>query len=489
MKKLLLEETEEDIVLNFLREKIKGTAWENKVYLAGGAVRDEIMGKKPKDLDFTILGQLDAGINFADWLAKLLGVYRKGSNPVVFERFGTAKLTTGNKNKFNLPNIELEFVAPRKEQYEPGSRKPIVSQGDLKSDALRRDLTINSLLKNISNNQVFDVTGRGVSDIKSGVIKTTSNPDIIFKEDPLRMLRAIRFTVKYGFNMEAEVLNGLKKHSKLIETISKERIADEFGKILVSPDPVKGVNLLKDTGLLKYIIPELTQAVGMTQNKHHHEDVYTHIMTVLSKTPPDLTTRLMALLHDIGKIKTRSEENGEVHFYDHENVGAHMAKDILNRLKFSNSGVNVDVVVSGVANHMRLKQGGKEGNDIKDKTLRRFVNSVGPGIKNILDLIDADNNSHADESNMPNQITNIRTRINSLEDKVVSTNVKLPINGNDLIDMGLKQGPIFKEIMGLVQDAWYENTDLTRDEAMEIVNQYLLDKNINEIRTLMKKIF
>lgn len=485
MENKLNKGTEEDIMLKFLSDKIQGTEWENKVFLAGGAVRDEIMGLKPKDLDFTVLGDLNSGINFSVWLGRIMGNFRKGSNPVIYERFGTSKLAT-NKNKLGLPEMELEFVAPRKETYEPGSRKPIVTAGSIEDDARRRDLTINSLLKNISTGKVFDVTGRGVSDIKAGIVKTTSEPDVIFREDPLRMLRAIRFTVKYGFNMEADVFNGIKKHASLIDSISKERIADEFSKILVSPEPVKGMNLLRDMGLLKYIIPELTQAVGMTQNHHHHEDVYDHIMTVVSKTPANLETRLMALLHDIGKVKTRTEENGDVHFYDHENVGAHMAKDILSRMKFSNAGVNIDNIVSGIANHMRLKQAGDEGTNVKDKTLRRFANSVGPSIGNILDLIDADNKSHANASNMPNQIANIRVRINSLEDKVDSKQLNLPITGHDLIGLGLKPGPMFKEIMSIIEDAWYENTDLTKEEAMKLVDGYLLSQDINEIKTLMK---
>lgn len=485
MKKLLLEETEEDIVLKFLQDTIRGTEWENKVWLAGGAVRDEIMGKKPKDLDFTVLGSLDSGIKFSEWLAHKLGNYKQGSNPVVYERFGTAKLST-NYNRFKLPNIELEFVAPRKEVYEPGSRKPIVSAGTIEDDAKRRDLTINSLLKNISNGQVFDVTGRGISDIKKGIIKTTTDPDIIFKEDPLRMMRAIRFTVKYGFKMEEAVLNGIKKDVKSIETISIERITDEFNKIMVSPDPKTGIELLLQTGLLRFIMPELQKAVGVTQGKHHDQDVFQHILTVVSNTPPDLPTRLMALFHDIGKPETRSVgPDGDVHFYEHEHVGANIAREIMTRMKYPNDTINT--VVKGVDNHMRLKDAGEDGEKVTDKTLRKFVNKAGEDLQYMLDLMQADNLSHKQGSVNPNQITGVRDRINSLEDKVDSKQVNLPINGHDLIALGLKPGPMFKEIMELIQDAWYENPNLTREEAMEIVRQYLLDKNISEIKQLMKK--
>ena len=486
MKNILLEETQEDIVLKFLQDIIRGTEWENKVWLAGGAVRDEIMGKKPKDLDFTVLGSLDSGIKFSTWLAHKLGNFKEGSNPVVYERFGTAKLST-NFNKFKLPNIELEFVAPRKEEYEPGSRKPIVSAGTIEDDAKRRDLTINSLLKNISNGKVFDVTGRGISDIKKGIVKTTTDPNIIFREDPLRMLRAIRFTVKYGFEMEEDVFNGIKKDAQSIETISAERIADELNKILVSPNPKKGIELMASTGLLHYTIPELEKTIGVGQGEHHTEDVFQHILTVLSNTPPDLPTRLMALFHDVGKPETKSvDEDGEIHFYGHEHVGADITRNILTRLKYPGDLINS--VVRGVDYHMRLKDAGKEGDKLSDKALRKFVNAAGGDLNSMLDLMQADNISHKKESVKANQITGVRDRINDLESKADSKKVVLPITGHDLINLGLKPGPVFKEIMDLVQDAWYENPELSRDEAMKIVNQYLLDKNINEIKTLMGKI-
>lgn len=484
---ILTEATQEEEVLLFLNKIIKGTEWENKLLLVGGAVRDEVMGKKPKDLDFVVNGDIDAGIKFSSWLGRKLGNYKENSNPVIYPRFGTAKLSL-NHNKFKLPNIDLEFVAPRTETYTTGSRKPVVTNGDLMDETLRRDLTINSLMKNVTTGEILDLSGKGLKDIKNGVIRTTSNPDVIFKEDPLRMLRAIRFSVKYGFEMDKDTFEGIKKHSKSINIISKERISDELGKILVSNQPAKGIILMKETGLLDETIPELSQTVGVEQNHHHNEDVFSHIMTVLSKTPPNLETRLMALFHDIAKPRVKTVDDGEVHFYQHEDVGATMARDILTRLKFSNSGVNIDNVVAGVANHMRLKYGGKEGENVKDKSIRKFINTVGGNYNDILDLIHADNESHSEDSSMPNQVPNLRNRISSLEDKVDTRNAKLPIDGNDLIQMGLKPSPLFREILNAVQDAWYENPDLTKEDAIEIVNDFKVKNNINEIKLLMKKI-
>jgi len=479
---LIFESTEEE-VLKFLQNLIAGTEWENKVFLAGGAVRDEIMGKPPKDLDFVINGGISAGIDFATWLGKEIGNYKVDSNPVIYPKYGTAKLSL-EYNKFNLPVMDLEFVAPRKEIYTTGSRKPEVTGGELIDDVMRRDLTINSLLKNISNGEILDLTGKGIEDIKKGLIRTPADPKIIFKDDPLRMLRAIRFAVKYNFKFTDELIKDIKRYSKWITIISHERIRDELNKILESPKPDVGIRLLKVTGLLEYVIEEFNQTIGMTQNKHHKDDVFKHTMSVLSNTPPDLKTRLMALFHDIGKVLTRTvSPDGSVHFYGHEKASGEMVKNIMTRLKYPND--LIDAVAQGVTHHMSLKHGENDTSQLSDKSLRKFSAAVGNNLENILDLIHADNISHADESSMPNQIELVRQRIERLNTQIDNSNNKLPINGDDIIQMGIKRGPIIGKMLGAVQDAWYENPNITREDAINIVNQIKLENNINEIKHLM----
>jgi putative nucleotidyltransferase with HDIG domain len=486
LKKLILESTNEETVMKFLSDIIKGTEYENKVFLAGGAVRDEIMGKSAKDLDFVVLGDLNSGINFSIWLSQKLGNYKEESNPVIYPRFGTSKLSL-NGNQLNLPNIELEFVAPRKESYTAGSRKPEVSDGQLIDDVLRRDLTINSLLKNVSTGEVLDLTGKGIEDIKNGVIRTTSDSSIIFKDDPLRMLRAIRFAVKYDFEIDTDVIKSIRKHASLIDTISKERINDELNKILLSSNPSKGIRLLKITTLLTYIIEEFNDAVGMKQNIHHKDDVFKHSMDVLSKTPDDLKTRLIALFHDIGKVLTKSvTPEGSVHFYGHEKAGEEMVRKIMFRLKYPND--LIDAVASGVRNHMALKHGGDDATGLSDKSIRKFIDAVGDNLENILDVIHADNISHSETSSMPNQINIVRQRINTLNSNLDKSNLKLPIDGNDLIKMGLKPGKIFKDILNAVQEAWYENPNITREESIEIVNRFRTLSEIDEIKNLINLI-
>lgn len=484
-KELLQENTQEDTVLEFLKNIISGTEWDGKLFLAGGAVRDEIMGKKPKDLDFVVNGDLNAGINFSIWLANQVGNFKEGSNPVIYPRFGTSKLSL-NYNRYKLPGLELEFVAPRLEKYTTGSRKPDVSDGTLRDDVYRRDLTINSLLKDVSTGKVLDLTGNGVNDIKNGIVRTTSDPDIIYADDPLRMLRSVRFTVKYGFKMEPNVLEGIKKNAHLITGISNERISDELNKILVSPSPSQGIEMLKETGLLGYIMPEFNAAIGMTQNQHHNKDVFGHTLDVLGNTPANLNTRLMGLFHDIGKTLTRTvSPDGGVHFYGHEQAGEEVVKNIMTRLKYPNDLINS--VVMGVRSHMNFKQGGDDATGVSDKSIRKFAANVGDNLEDILDLIHADNIGHADASSMPNQVNNIRTRLSTLNANIDKNKPVLPINGNDLIQLGMKPSPLFREILNAVEDAWFENPNITRAEAMAIVNNLKGQGDINEVKSLMDR--
>lgn len=489
LKNLLIESTDEYTVLEYLKNKIKGTRWENKVFLAGGAVRDEIMGKTPKDLDFTVLGTLDAGIDFASWLAVRIGVYKKDSNPVIYPKFGTAKLSLNDNNQ-NLPSLELEFVAPRKEIYDENSRKPKVFSGNIEDDALRRDLTINSLLKNISTGEILDISGKGIEDIKNGIIRTTADPELIFDEDPLRMLRAIRFACKYNFVFITDVIKNIKKNAHKInrkDKISAERIRDEVNKILETPNPKKGIRLLKITGLLSYIMPEFNDAVGMKQNIHHKDDVFMHSMDVLSKTPPNLKTRLMGLFHDIGKTLTKTiSPEGSVHFYGHEDVGADMVKKIMQRLKYPNDLINA--VVMGVKEHMKLKHGGPTATNLSDKTLRKFAATVGDNLEDILDLIHADNIAHSEHSSMPEQIAIVRDRLNKLNAQIDGKKLKIPINGDDLKNIGFKEGREIGKALDAVKDAVFENPNLTFDEAIEIAKKTKVDSQINEIKQMMKKL-
>jgi putative nucleotidyltransferase with HDIG domain len=246
--------------------------------------------------------------------------------------------------------------------------------------------------------------------------------------------------------------------------------------------------LLKDTGLLKYIIPELDEMSGMEQNAHHTEDAFQHTMTVLKNTPPDLITRLMALFHDVGKAKTKTvDAEGNVHFYGHEDVSGEMVKKIMMRLKYPSDITNA--VALGAKSHMALKNGMDDASKLNDKTLRRFSTASGQYLQNILDVIHADNTSHAEASVMPNQIPLIRQRMEKLGAPTTKSDVKLPLDGNDIKQiLGVKEGPLVGQAKKAVEDAWYENPELSREDAEKIVNQFNIQKEINEIKRIMKAI-
>ncbi len=293
----------------YLSNLVKKSKWKGKVYIAGGYVRDELLGLDPKDIDLVVEFP-QGGIKFAEWVTKKLGVYKKNINPVVYPKFGTAqfRMKGVNYKGYDLSDIEIEVVMTRKEQYHTGSRKPDVSPGTLKDDVERRDFTVNSLLKDLTTGEILDLTGMGKSDIKKGIIRTPLNPDVIFKEDGLRMLRAIRFTVKYCWNLPLFMIKALKRNSSMLKTISAERIATELNKMLVSNAPDKAIRLLQMTGLNKYVAKELDDLKGLTQGQQHDKDVMSHTLDVLLNSSPDLITRLSALLHDIGKSKTKTSK-------------------------------------------------------------------------------------------------------------------------------------------------------------------------------------
>lgn len=521
LKKLILEGAKEKALEDFISKSIKGTPWEGKVFIAGGYVRDEFMGKDPKDLDI-LVNAPNGGIEFAKWITKKVGAYRgsdaqlppfpqinyqttsgqnpepateedwakvrawqdrvdqinasnAGSNPVIFHRFGTAKfnLRGVTHNGIDLSEMDVESVMPRKEQYATGSRKPLVGTGNLKDDVDRRDFTVNSLLKDLTTGEILDLTGMGKDDIKAGIIRTPLNPDKIFTDDPLRMLRAVRFAVKYNWKLPLFMIRGLKKNAPQLQNISQERIRDELNKMLVTNYPSKAIEILRITGLLKFTVPELIPLIKLQQNKWHKEDAFKHTLDVLGKTQPVLLQRLMALFHDIGKFATKTTTDTGIHFYGHEKEGADIAREVMRRLKYPSE--LVDAVVRGVQQHMRLKHGGPEASNVSDKTLREFIAELGGNLEDTLDLIHADNIAHSEEASMPNQIAKVRDRLRTLEvrKKVEGQKENLPITGKDLMDMGVPQGPTIGRVKAVIKKAVLKHPNLSRDEAFKIAGKVI----------------
>lgn len=473
LKDLLMEGAKENAALDFLKQLIRKSPYEGKVFLAGGAVRDELMGIDANDLDF-VINLEDGGAKFAEWATKKIGNYKKGSNPVTYETYGTAKFNlSGVEHKgFKLDDMDIDCVMPRTEEYEEGSRKPKVDSGSLKDDVDRRDFTTNSLLKNLSTGEILDLTGMGKQDIKDGVVRTPLDPNVIFSEDPLRMLRAIRFTMKYNWKLPLFMIKALKNNASKLKQISVERVQEELNKMLMTDSPDRAIKLLQITGLSKYVFPELDRLIKLEQNKYHKEDAMEHTLSVVKGTPKNLVTRLMALFHDIGKEATKEVIGKEIHFYGHEKIGAEMTEEILTRLKYPKK--IIDAVVKGVENHMKLKHGGPDSFGATDKTLRKFKVNMGDHLEDVLNLIHADNIAHEAGFDMPNQIDAIRKRLDTLG--IPQGKLKLPINGKDILKkFNLKSGSIIGDLLAIVKDEYLENPKVTANKIYPKLEKYLED--------------
>lgn len=492
MKNILNESIQEKIAiaLEYLKHIIDNSQFKNKVFLAGGAVRDTLLNIQPKDIDVVVIGSATAGIDFATWATKYMGNFKDGSNPVIFPKYFTSKFSLEGiiYKDTDLSDVQIEAVAPRKETYIPGSRNPVVKQTDLKGDAERRDLTVNSLFKNITTGEVLDLTGKGLEDLKSGIAKTPLDPDITFSDDPLRMLRVIRQSTKYNWKIPFGILKSIKKNAHLINNISAERVQVELNKILMTNSPQKGIKLLQVLDLNKYILPEFEKIVGMIQNDFHEFSADKHTYEVLKNSKPELIVRISALFHDLGKGSTKTEKNNKIHFYGHEEESEKIVRNVLARLKYPIT--TIDAVAIAVRNHMRAKSYGPKAELVTDKALRKLMNNLGDHLENTLSVIDADNRSHGDQSknwphNLPDQVSYIKKKIKDLGD--FTGKLKIPINGTDIINLikkenpDFKPGPIMTKILDAVKDKFLENPGISKEEAEKIVIDVYRNINLEKI--------
>lgn len=464
-KDFLLENENMKTALNIIKKTIAGTEFDSRIYLAGGYPRDLLLGREPKDVDFVVDGGPESGMEAAIFIAKKLGVFKQDSNPVLFPTYGTAKLTIYVEGE----PIDIEFVAPRIEKYEPGNRKPMVSPGTLDDDAHRRDFTVNSLFKNLTTDEILDLTGRGISDLNNKILQTTGDADWIFSEDPLRILRAIRFALKYDFRLPLDVIRAIKKAAPDLANISAERIQDELKKILVLTKPSRAIRLFKMTGILKMILPELQELVGLKQNMYHKDDAFYHTLEVLDNTPAEFSRRLAALFHDIGKAATRTEKDGKVQFIGHANVGAEIAKKALKRLKYPND--IIDMVADTTKYHMDLKSAGPEAEMLKDSTLRKFVFRVADRLEPLLDVIHADNISHTPEHSMPKQIEIIKKKLANMDINSI-LNTKSILDGNEIRELGA-EGKEIREIKDRILTKVLENPEFSRKQAIDLAKNMI----------------
>jgi poly(A) polymerase len=432
-------------------------------YVVGGWVRDLILGRKSKDIDIVVEG---SGIELARLIAQKLG---QPDKLTVFKNFGTAML--------KADDWEIEFVGARKESYRSDSRKPIVEDGSFEEDISRRDFTINSMaisLNETSYGKLIDLYD-GMSDLENKILRTPLQPDVTYSDDPLRMMRAVRFAAQLDFAIDNDSFMSIQKNASRITIVSIERVMDEFNKIMLSPNPGKGLIMLKKAGLLKEFFPELDamQGVDIVEGKAHKDNFF-HTIKVLENLctkSNNLWLRWAALLHDIGKPKTKQfDSRVGWTFHGHEFLGAKMVPQIFKKLHLP-LDEKMKYVSKLVLLHLRpivLSEC-----IVTDSAVRRLLFDAGEDIDDLMTLCEADITS-ANEGKVQKYLDNfklVRSKLAEIEEKDKIRNWQPPVTGEDIMSFfnlkpGREVGIIKTAIREAILDGVIKNN---RKEAMEFM--------------------
>ncbi len=417
-------------------------------YVVGGYVRDLFLERKCKDIDVVVVG---SGLEMAKAFGKALG----NAHVSLFKNFGTAQVKKGN--------IEVEFVGARKESYTRDSRNPIVENGTLEDDQNRRDFTINAMAICLNGNRFGELVDPfdGIYDLEDGIIRTPLDPDITFSDDPLRMLRCVRFATQLNFQIEDETFQSLEKNRERIKIISKERIIEELNKILLSPIPSKGFIELDRCGLLELIFPELSALQGVeTVNGRGHKDVFYHTLEVLdnvARKSDNLWLRWAALLHDIGKPRTKRWDaaHGWM-FHNHNLVGMKMIPGIFDRMKMPKNE-KMKYVQKMVDLHMRPIA--IVDDIVTDSAVRRLLFEAGDDIDDLMTLCEADITSKNElkKRRLLDNFSLVRKKLIDLEERDRIRNFQPPVDGIEIMNtFGLGPTAVVGKLKSSIKEAILE---------------------------------
>lgn len=436
---------------------------DRKVFIVGGYVRDIFLKRHSSDIDFVTLG---SGIELAREVAERLN---HGKGLSVFATYGTAQVKTRN--------LELEFVGARKESYVRESRNPIVEDGTLEDDQNRRDFTINAMAISLNKDSFGELIDpfNGIGDLEARIIRTPLDPDITFSDDPLRMMRAIRFASQLDFTIDPVTFEAIRRNRERIAIITKERINDELFKIMRSPKPSIGLRLLDESGLLELIFPAVYALKGVeTKEGRGHKDNFYHTVQVVDNVASKSDNewlRWAALLHDIGKpVTKRYDARLGWTFHNHNFIGEKMIPRVFKQMKLP-LNEKMKYVAKLVGLHMRPQSVGEEG--VSDSGVRRLITDAGPDLDDLMTLAEADITSKnpAKVRRQLEGFAKLRERMGEINDADALRNWKSPIDGNEIMEyFNIPPSAVIKQIKDAVKEAILEGEiPYTHDDAWAYV--------------------
>ena len=432
-----------EIIMNYLNES------NFEVFIVGGLIRDEFMCKKPNDWDIATDATPDEIVEvFKETEFKIVDISKKHGTIIIINNKKSYEITTFR--------IDGDYVNNRRPEKVKFTKK-------IEDDLKRRDFTMNAMA--YSNEKGLIDLFNGIDDIENKTIKCVGDPEIRFKEDALRMLRAVRFSAQLNFKIENNTYNAIKSNINLINNLSMERIREEFNKILISDYPEKGIRLLKELKILELLIPEIEMCYEFNQhNINHNKDVFEHTLDVVKNVENNLVLRLSAFFHDIGKpLSFFMDNDGVGHFYGHDKLSVDITRNILVRMKYSNDIINE--VLSLIETHMVVYR-----DEFKNSTVKKLMKKV--NVENLIKFQIADIKATANP-NKYEHVFRLEKRCKEIINNKEPLDVKqLKINGYDLIEMGVQQGELIGEILNELLEIVLENPKLNeKEKLLEIVKR------------------